>query len=89
MYEDITFIKKIDNSIGFVDIDKIHFHQVITNLLENAIKFADENNPTILIETQKQEKTFSITIEDNGSGFHDIEPSTVFDKYTKGSHSKL
>ena len=53
MYEDTTFINKIDHDVGFVSIDKIHFHQVITNLLENAIKFADQENPSILIEMKK------------------------------------
>ncbi len=50
MYEDISFVKNISNDIGFINIDKIHFHQVLTNLIENAIKFADPTDPVVLIE---------------------------------------
>lgn len=89
MYEDTTFINKIDQNIGFVDIDKIHFHQVLTNLLENAIKFADPENPSILIQSKRSDSSFSITIEDNWSWFGDMNPSIIFEKYTKGNHEKL
>jgi signal transduction histidine kinase len=55
MYEDITFIKEISPHLGFVNIDKIHFQQVITNLLENAIKFANAIDPVILIECSHED----------------------------------
>jgi len=46
----IHFINGIDKNIGFASIDKIQFRQVITNLVSNAIKFATNKKPTIIIE---------------------------------------
>jgi len=46
----IHFINGIDRNIGFASIDKIQFRQVITNLVSNAIKFATNKKPTIIIE---------------------------------------
>lgn len=90
MYENITFIKNISPAVWFVNIDKIHFHQVITNLLENAIKFADPIDPIIIIECECIEwEKFRINIEDNGPWYWDIDPSVLFEKYAKGQHSKL
>lgn len=42
-YENINFITDISDDVDFISIDKIQIHQVITNLLENAIKFSTED----------------------------------------------
>ncbi len=66
MHQNIKFIKNIPSEIGFASIDKVHFQQVLTNLMENAIKFADANNPVILIECYPlEDKYVCIHIEDN------------------------
>jgi signal transduction histidine kinase len=46
----IHFINGMEKNIGFASIDKIQFRQVITNLMSNAIKFATNEKPTIIIE---------------------------------------
>lgn len=69
MYEQVDFINRIDEDIGFVKIDKIQFQQVITNLLQNAVKFLDKKDSVILIEAYKGKGMLSVTIEDNGRGF--------------------
>ncbi|MBX9809391.1 hypothetical protein K2X92_03320, partial [Candidatus Gracilibacteria bacterium] len=89
MYENIHFIKKISGDIGSVNIDKVHFHQVLVNLLENAIKFTNPKNPMILIESYKDQEFFYLNIEDNGEGYGDIDPSIIFEKYSTGNHAKL
>ncbi len=90
MYEHITFILRISPDLGFVNIDKIHFQQVLINLLENAIKFANVWDPVILIECSKEDwDIFRINIEDNGAWYWDIDSSSIFEKYTKWNHAKL
>lgn len=54
MYEQVHFINLIDEDMGFVKIDKIQFQQVITNLLQNAVKFLDKKDSIILIEAYKK-----------------------------------
>jgi signal transduction histidine kinase len=53
MYEDITFISHIDEGIGFIKIDKIQFQQVISNLLDNAVKFTEDIDAIIAVKAQK------------------------------------
>jgi signal transduction histidine kinase len=50
-------------------VDKIQFQQVITNLLQNAIKFLDKKDSVIILEAYKKKKSLFIIIEDNGRGF--------------------
>ena len=55
MYGDITFLSQIDRDIGFVEIDKIQFQQVISNLLDNAVKFAVNDAPIVSIKAKKSD----------------------------------
>jgi len=41
---------EFDDNIDYIDLDKIQFTQVISNLLTNAIKFCNHENPKIFIE---------------------------------------
>ena len=69
------------------EADEIQLRQVITNILVNAVKFADQNKPSIFIKLavnpQKEQGSDSImiTIEDNGKGFESLEAENVFEKY--------
>ena len=67
-----------------MEIDRIQFHQVISNLLGNAIKFANPKNPSIFLEAQRKNKMLVIAIEDNGPGLKDIDPANLFEKYSTG-----
>jgi two-component system phosphate regulon sensor histidine kinase PhoR len=81
----IQIISNIDASIRFIEIDKIQIQQVITNLLDNAVKFAQNDTPIISVSALKIWNTIEIRIEDNGVGFDGIDIQEVFNKYAIGS----
>ena len=84
IHENVHFVRRIDSGMGFISIDKIQFQQVLTNLLNNALKFSQSDEPEIYIEAYVQDHQFHFAIEDNGKGFSDIDILTIFDKYTTG-----
>jgi K+-sensing histidine kinase KdpD len=88
LHEHVHVHRKIDPKMGFLEIDKIQFQQVLTNLLTNVSKFAQQKNPEIIVEAYMHEKKFYFAIEDNGNGFEGIDISQIFDRYavwTSGS----
>lgn len=87
--ENVEFIRKVDSSMRFIEIDKIQFQQVITNLINNAIKFANQEHPKIRIEAQVKAGKFYFSVEDNGDGFDGIEISEIFDKYAVGASGSV
>lgn len=89
IHEGVHFTRKIDPKMGFIHIDKIQFQQVLTNLLNNAIKFSQSKIPEIHIEAFVREKNFHFSIEDNGEGFSGIDISTIFEKYAIGSSGSV
>lgn len=92
-----TFEKEIDrkeiqldgigNSKVFVIIDYDLMHQVLYNLIENAIKFVDEGGCIKFTYDQKA-KTTIIGIENSGKGLTKDEIPKVFDRFYKTDNSR-
>lgn len=71
----------------YVFADKNRMKEVFINIIDNAIKFTDENgNIDILIEQLNDYVT--ITIKDDGEGIKEDEIAFVASKFYKGSSSK-
>jgi len=60
--------------------DRLHFTNVITNILDNAIKYSDKI-PAISIAVHKGERAVDITIRDNGIGISRDNLRKIFDKF--------
>lgn len=91
IFTEFSLIMK-DNGIKFllinnllkdteVDFDKYQIRQVITNLINNAIKFTNSENPTISLEVCDCENIIKISIIDNGSGIPDSDKKRIFEKF--------
>jgi len=78
----------------FVQADRDRITQVISNLLDNALKFTSEGLVSVAVarkkeykERQKEEEEVVVSIEDTGSG---IDPETfprLFTKFSSKSFS--
>ena len=68
---------------AFVDIDEMHFGNIIYNLLDNAVKYSREDTPIIItISTWNDNKdNLFIAIEDNGIGIKKEYLKHIFDKF--------
>jgi len=62
-----------------VTVDEIHFSNILNNLLDNALKYC-ENEPEILIETYSNDNKLFIRISDNGVGMSKEVQKHIFDK---------
>ncbi len=60
--------------------NETHLINVLVNILDNAIKYND-NNPEISIETQNINNKILIMIKDNGIGMSKSVQSKIFDKF--------
>lgn len=82
MHENVRFIPEIEPQIGFVEIDRIQFQQVITNLLSNAVKFLEGEKSAIIVEACRKDGCLHVAIEDSGKGFTGIDMARLFDRYS-------
>jgi two-component system phosphate regulon sensor histidine kinase PhoR len=60
--------------------DKLHLTNIIFNLLDNALKYADKN-PEVRIVTRNSDTSLVIDVFDNGIGIAPEQRKKIFDKF--------
>lgn len=61
-----------------VSIDRFHLNTILTNLLDNAVKYGATS---IQVEIKSDESQFYLYVKDNGKGIPFKEQSSIFDKF--------
>jgi len=61
-------------------IDEVHFTNIISNLLDNAIKYT-KDNPEITVTSKNIKNGILITISDNGIGIGKENQKRIFEKF--------
>lgn len=74
-----------DMETSLVTADPVHLANIISNLLENAIKYSG-NEVTIRISCTLKENALTIVISDDGIGIPSSEQDKVFCKFYRGSN---
>lgn len=77
----------LDAIESHVNVDQMHFTNIIHNLLDNAIKYQDENRaPQLSISTSNPNKdSLQIRISDNGIGIKKDDQKRIFEKFYRVS----
>ncbi len=69
-------------------VDASHFANIISNLLENAIKYSPES-PEIMVETNDYADGISIRISDKGVGIAKKYQERIFDRFFRVQHGDI
>ena len=72
--------KTLSSKDPVVIADRVHLLNVLTNLVDNAIKYSNES-PTINIESTVSDKWVSIIVRDDGIGISKDNLQKIFDKF--------
>ena len=71
---------------AMVEVDEMHFTNVIFNLLDNAVKYRREDVPlSLLIRTRTVGDRAEISIQDNGIGIKKENLKKIFEKFYRVS----
>ena len=78
---------QLDAEDAIVNVDEMHFTNVIFNLLDNAIKYRrDDVAPELVICTRNiGDESLQISIKDNGIGMKREDLKRIFDKFYRVS----
>ena len=69
-------------------VDKLHFSNIIINLVNNAIKYSDEK-VSILVRTSNQNGNILIAVHDNGLGIAKEHLKHIFEKFYRVSNGDV
>lgn len=78
----------LDARFDFVEADPVHFRNLISNLVDNAVKYS-KDNLIIKIATYNTNKFIGIRIEDNGIGMSKETVRRIFEKFYRAHTGNL
>jgi len=73
---------RIGSAIISADPDRLS--QVFINLISNAIKYNDAEEPKVVVSSRIEGGNYVVDIADNGSGVPEEERARIFDKFYRG-----
>jgi len=74
----ITFVNK--DNVEIIYADKVHLRNVLTNLVDNAIKYGNDE-VDITITCYKRDNELILSVKDNGPGIPAAHRSLIFEKF--------
>ena len=77
----------IDKNVTKGYFDENRLKQVLSNIIDNAFKFTEENG-IISLNTKVEDEYLVFRVKDNGSGISSRDLPRVKDKFYKGKNSK-
>ncbi len=73
-------VLQLESGYDMVEADEVHFTNLISNLIDNAIKYS-RGKLMIRIQTQRIGKNMAIRVEDNGIGMSKETQRRIFEKF--------
>jgi two-component system phosphate regulon sensor histidine kinase PhoR len=78
----------LDARFDYIEADPVHFRNLISNLIDNAVKYS-KDNLLIKIATYNTNKFIGIRIEDNGIGMSKETVRRIFEKFYRAHTGNL
>src|SRR5690606_23559197 len=80
--KDSRVTQQLDAAHAVVMADELHLSNVLSNLIDNAIKYSKEDGyPDIVLTTKNTGKNLVITVADKGIGMNRDQLSRIFEQF--------
>lgn len=87
-YPEHTIDLSIETERQFFGADLLHFSNVMDNLIENAIKYSDEDLQ-VMIRVMETEEKFIVQVIDNGIGIGKEDLRHIFERFYRSQDKKV
>ncbi|WP_046756209.1 sensor histidine kinase [Kordia jejudonensis] len=71
-----------ETALQTIHVNRAGLTQILLNLVSNAIKYNDKENPSIQVQIFEQEEHYQITVVDNGPGIPETAQEQIFELFT-------
>ncbi len=88
--KNIELVKEYDSAIPEILLgDAVRLHQIILNLVSNAVKFTSKGKITVsvgLLNEDEDKATIRFTVKDTGIGISENKIATIFEKFQQATN---
>jgi PAS domain S-box-containing protein len=89
--KNLEFVKMYDDTIPEVLVgDPVRLHQIILNLVSNALKFTSQGKISVMVRLVNEDKesvTIEFAVSDTGIGIEEKEIETIFENFQQATTS--
>ncbi len=90
-FKGIDFVLSVDHDVPFsFHGDPLRLEQVLTNLVNNAVKFTEAGGVSLIVSCEnacKEDSLIKFTVRDSGIGLSSAEISQLFNSFTQADAS--
>jgi signal transduction histidine kinase len=84
----VTITLKVDDKLPAVGADAVSAYEVITNLLDNAIKYSGKSKQITVHSYLTSDGLIETTVQDFGVGIPESAMGNLFDKFYRDYHNR-
>lgn len=84
----ITIKADIATDLPSVGLDQVCIYEVISNLIDNAIKYSGKGKEIIVTSSLTKDGLVETTVKDNGVGIPESAIPHIFDKFYRDHHNR-
>jgi K+-sensing histidine kinase KdpD len=78
---------EVDPDLPLINGDPVLLDEVVTNLLENAARYAPSGTKVTMVLTATEERTVTLIVRDHGPGVEPGEVDNIFQPFWRGADS--
>lgn len=86
-HKNLNIMNHIPDDLPLVLADENRFRQILTNLVDNAIKYTAEGQIT-LSASKLNDNMIKVTVTDTGSGISEADRQTIFESFQQAEMNK-
>lgn len=83
-----NLIYEVADGIPSVGLDRVGFYEVLSNLIDNAIKYSHDGDRIIIGASLNANNQISVTVQDFGVGIAKSSMENLFEQYYRAHHSR-
>jgi len=84
----ITIKANVSTDLPPVGLDRVCMYEVISNLIDNAIKYSGQGKEIIVSSQLTKDGLVETTVQDNGVGIPESAIPHIFDKFYRDHHNR-
>ena len=88
LFHQVRLVVDVPDDLPLVDGDYSQLDQLVTNLLENAARYAPARSTLSVAAVAREDGTVQLSVQDEGIGVPEYERAQIFDAFRKGTDSR-